>query len=240
MRCELKSRALAGRRAARAAPAPGRRDQRDSLRPRPSHGAGRVHRAAQHGPRGRRSLGLADRRGGRLTPFPAGASIAAGGFLVVTQNAADFQAKYGFAPFGQWETGDKLSNEGETIELRDAANALVDTVTYKLGFPWPTTGDFGSSLELINPALDNDLGGSWRSSGLSANPNAGAMLVASGSTWRYRKGITANPPTVAGNPAMNWRLTGFVEANDSVAWQNGVDVDRLRRRRRRDRARRTC
>ena len=53
--------------------------------------------------------------------FPTGASIAAGGFLVVTQNAADFQAKYGFAPFGQWETGDRLANEGETIELRDAA-----------------------------------------------------------------------------------------------------------------------
>ena len=97
--------------------------------------------------------------------FAPGASLAAGGYLVLTQDSPDFQAKYGFAPFGQWEVGDKLSNEGETIELRDAANNLVDTVTYQLGFPWPTTGDFGSSLELINPALDNDLAGNWRSSG---------------------------------------------------------------------------
>ncbi len=154
--------------------------------------------------------------------FPGGASIGAGGYLVVTQSAADFQVKYGFAPFGQWEIGDRLANEGETIELRDAANNLVDTVTYQLGFPWPTTGDFGSSLELINPALDNDLAGSWRSSGLSQNPNAGAVLVAPGSVWRYRKGITVNPPTVANTPAMNWRLTGFVEGNDAVAWQNGT------------------
>jgi hypothetical protein len=154
--------------------------------------------------------------------FPSGASIAAGGYLVVTQNAADFQAKFGFAPFGQWETGDRLSNEGETIELRSATNELIDTVTYKLGFPWPTTGDFGSSLELINPSLDNDLGGSWRSSGLSSTPSAGAMLVAPGTAWRYRKGILSNPPTVANTPAQNWQLTGFVEANDSVAWQTGV------------------
>jgi hypothetical protein len=154
--------------------------------------------------------------------FPSGASIAAGGYVVITQDAADFQAKYSFAPLGQWEAGDKLSNEGETIELRDAANALVDTVTYQLGFPWPTTGDFGSSLELINHELDNDLAGSWRSSGLTSSPNSGTVLVASGSTWRYRKAITANPPAVPNNPASNWQLTGFVEANDSVAWQNGI------------------
>lgn len=153
--------------------------------------------------------------------FSSGASIAANGYLVIAQDAADFQAKYRFAPFAQWTAG-KLSNEGETIELRDAANAVVDTVTYKLGFPWPTTGDFGSSIELVNPALDNDLGGSWRSSGISSTPNAGATLVSAGAAWRYRKGITVNPPTVANTPASNWRLNEFVEANDSVAWQTGV------------------
>lgn len=146
--------------------------------------------------------------------FAAGSSIAAGGYLVITQDAADFQAKYGFAPFGQWEVGDKLSNEGETIELRDAANNLVDTVTYQLGFPWPTTGDFGSSLELINPALDNDLAGSWRSSGLSATSNAGQVLLASGATWRYRKG--------ASEPPAAWKQPGFNEASDPTAWQAGA------------------
>jgi hypothetical protein len=154
--------------------------------------------------------------------FPSGALIAAGGYVVITQDAADFQAKFGFAPLDQWETGDKLSNEGETIELRDAANGLVDTVTYKLGFPWPTTGDFGSSLELINPGLDNDLAGSWRSSGLASSPNAGTELVSKGAVWRYRKAITANPPAVPNDPANNWQLTGFNEATDSVAWQNGA------------------
>jgi hypothetical protein len=154
--------------------------------------------------------------------FPAESSIPAGGYLVVTQDAADFQATFGFAPFGQWETGDRLSNEGEVIELRDATSALVDMVDYNQGFPWPTSGDFGSSIELINPNLANDLGGNWRSSGIASTPGAGTVLVAPGSAWRYRKGITANPPAVEGNPAQDWRLTGFVEANDSVPWQTGT------------------
>ncbi|HYO24065.1 MAG TPA: lamin tail domain-containing protein, partial [Lacipirellulaceae bacterium] len=151
--------------------------------------------------------------------FPAGASIAAGGYLVVTQDAADFQVKFGFAPFGQWESGDKLANEGETIELRNAAGGLVDGVSYAPGFPWPTSGDFGSSVELVNPALDNSLAGNWRSSGLVNQTNQ--TLVATASVWRYRKGVTANPPSVAGNPALNWKLTGFNEGNDPVPWQNG-------------------
>lgn len=154
--------------------------------------------------------------------FPIGASIAAGGYLVVTQNASDFQAKFGFSPFGEWETGDKLSNDGERIELLDATNTLVDVVSYKPGFPWPTTGEYGSSLELIHPSLDNDLAGSWRSSGLSSNPNAGQDLIASGSSWRYRKGLVENPPSEPGTVGEDWRLTDFVEANDSVAWQSGV------------------
>jgi hypothetical protein len=146
--------------------------------------------------------------------FVPGASIAPGGYLVVTQNAADFQAKFGFAPFGQWETGDKLSNEGETIELLDADDEVIDTLTYGPGFPWPTTGDFGSSIELVNPALDNSLAGNWRSSGFNSAATP-TTLVATNSLWSYRKGITANPPS-------NWRLTSFNTASDSVAWQNGT------------------
>jgi hypothetical protein len=146
--------------------------------------------------------------------FPGGASIAEGGYVVITQNTAEYLTKFGVAAFGQWETGDRLSNEGETIELLDAGGAVIDTVTYKPGFPWPTTGDFGTSLELINPNLDNDLGGSWRSSGYSAQSTNPVTLVANNSVWNYRKGITQNPPA-------NWRLNNFNTATDVVAWQPG-------------------
>ncbi|TWT74577.1 CotH protein [Posidoniimonas polymericola] len=154
--------------------------------------------------------------------FPAGAEIPAGGFVVVTQNANEFNGKFGFAPLGEWEQGDRLSNEGEKIELLDAAGVLVDEVTYRPGFPWPTVGEVGNSLELINPALDNDLAGSWRSSGLSSSAHAGESLVQTGSVWRYRKGVGSNPPANSNTPATDWRSSDFNELNDAVAWQDGA------------------
>ena len=103
--------------------------------------------------------------------FGAGVSIPAEGFVVVAQDAGEFRAKFGFAPAGQFIGN--LDNDGETICLRDAGGEKIDEVDYQLGFPWPTVGDpvpdvdppngTGHSIQLINPAMDNDLGGSWRS-----------------------------------------------------------------------------
>ncbi|MHB1034538.1 MAG: lamin tail domain-containing protein [Pirellulales bacterium] len=134
-------------------------------------------------------------------PFPQGASLASHGYLVVTENLAAFQTKFGTAAFGQF-TG-TLSNEGETITLANAAGDVEDEVDYQLGFPWPTVGDSpGCSIELINPALDNNLGGSWRASATgSVQPQ---VLVDTGSTWRYMKG-TKEPST----PTTAWRELSF-------------------------------
>ncbi len=154
--------------------------------------------------------------------FPTGASIAAGGYLVVAQSAEHFQTRFGFTPAGVWEAGDKLSNEGETIELLDRAGTRVDAVTYQLGWPWPTSGELGSSVELVNPLLDNDLAGSWRSSGLTGAVPAGTVLVRQAGNWLYRKGITANPPTSATDPTRDWRQTAFETATDAVPWPAGA------------------
>ncbi len=109
--------------------------------------------------------------------FPAGTSIPAGGFFVVAENAAAFQAQFGSAPGGVF-TG-TLKNSGDRVRLRNASAALIDQVDYAAGFPWPTAAKGGgSSMELLNPALDNDLGGSWRSSGGGVtpfNPTPGAQ-----------------------------------------------------------------
>ena len=41
----------------------------------------------------------------------------------------------------------------------------IDRVNFDIDFPWPIAADgVGSSMELINPSLDNNLGSSWRSS----------------------------------------------------------------------------
>ncbi|MBN1846878.1 MAG: lamin tail domain-containing protein, partial [Sedimentisphaerales bacterium] len=119
--------------------------------------------------------------------FPAHTMIPPDEYIVVTEdptpavNPVTVEAKYGvpadkvFGPF----TGN-LRNEGERIVLCNASGREIDQVEYQLGFPWPTVGDAvpddglhtgtGHSLQLLNPNLDNDLAGSWR----SAYPTPGA------------------------------------------------------------------
>lgn len=137
--------------------------------------------------------------------IPNGATLAAGGYLVIAQNPTALQGKFGVTALGPW-TG-LLSNEGEKIVLKNASGGTEDSVEYQLGFPWPTVGDPpGYSIELINPAFDNDLGGNWR---VSVSPGAqpGVTLIASNSTWKYFKGTSeASSPTTA------WRSIGFNDA----------------------------
>ena len=88
--------------------------------------------------------------------FPAGATLAPGAYLVLTENTAQFAAKFGKTAFGQFEGN--LSNEGEEIQIINAAGGVLDDVDYQLGFPWPTTGGSpGYSIELVNPDFDNNL-----------------------------------------------------------------------------------
>ncbi|MCH2044588.1 MAG: lamin tail domain-containing protein, partial [Saprospiraceae bacterium] len=57
----------------------------------------------------------------------------------------------------------RLKKEGETIILRNQLGKIVDKVSYQQSFPWPTVGgDKGYSHQLIEPTLDNALGGYWR------------------------------------------------------------------------------
>ena len=143
--------------------------------------------------------------------FPNGTMLAAGGYLVVAQNPAALQAKFGVAVLGPW-TG-QLSNEGEKITLKNAAGGMEDTVEYQLGFPWPTVGDPpGYSIELINPAFDNNLGGNWRASALGNPGQQVGTLIPDHSTWKYFKGLSeASSPTTA------WRALSF----DDTAWLSG-------------------
>ncbi len=108
--------------------------------------------------------------------FPEGASVEAGGYLVVTQDPDMFRVKFGGSALGPWEG--KLSNEGEEIELWSAAGDLIDRVDYQVGFPWPTVGETpGPSMQLLNPQLENDLGGSWQGA-LPTPGTANSVLVA--------------------------------------------------------------
>jgi hypothetical protein len=128
---------------------------------------------------------------GIIYQFPPDTIIEKNGYVVVAENPYPSVTnktvwdKYGIdESIVYWPFEGNLNNEGEKIELCDADGIEVDQVDYQLGFPWPTVGDAvpetsagsGHSIQLINPTLDNDLAGSWR----SAYPTPGAE---NGQVW---------------------------------------------------------
>ena len=151
--------------------------------------------------------------------IPAGTSIPARGYLVIAQDPTEVEALFGYAgAIGPWVG--KLSNNGETVTLNDADGEEVDQVDYQLGWPWPTVGDEPSpSMELLNPDLDNDLGGSWRSSGNI--PGAFSVpadyISRDDSNWRYRKGFTFPADDASGR---GWTENGYDESGDGQ-WLTG-------------------
>jgi hypothetical protein len=103
--------------------------------------------------------------------FSEPVTLAPGDFLVITEDLLDFRRRFSTNAYDEWERGDRLDNQGERIVLRDNLDDVVDEVTYQEGFPWPTAANgAGPSMELIHPLMDNDLGGSWRSSNGDPTP----------------------------------------------------------------------
>jgi hypothetical protein len=120
--------------------------------------------------------------------FPAGTSIAAGEFVIVTVAGGGGTLNYsgnGYQVF-EMELGN-FSNGGEAISLEDAWGNVVDAVTYASSGLWPGAGfsilgstlignpnGGGSSLEYIPEILatyiagtisaDNEFGNNWQAS----------------------------------------------------------------------------
>ena len=163
--------------------------------------------------------------------IPPGTILGPGGYLVVAEDPATMAGHFGYGTaLGPFANGTTLKNSGETLALSDPFGNVVDEVDYQLGFPWPTVGDLlGSSpaspsIELINPLLDNSLGGNWRASGFPASLGNGGgagdplTLIAPGEEWHYREGASYPVVDEAGK---NWWDNGYDENYDG-AWQSGA------------------
>ncbi len=119
-------------------------------------------------------------RGGISFNFPAGASIAPGGYLVVAHDAARLMANYPNLNAAN-TVGDfsgNLRNNGDTVRLLMAQETIstntfgapvtnqlhvaIDEVTYGSEGRWGLyAGGGGSSLELIDPRTDHSLAPNW-------------------------------------------------------------------------------
>lgn len=147
--------------------------------------------------------------------FPEGTLILPGRYLVLAEDPATLARTMGCADALGPYAG-SLANEGETICLRDAAGAVQDSVDYRREFPWPIAANGrGSSLELQNPASENDVGGAWRASGYGEVPplSRRMFIEKADAQWRYRKGTSE-----ASSPATAWRMLDFPE---DFTWATG-------------------
>jgi len=150
--------------------------------------------------------------------FPPGVLLRPGGYIVIAEDPETIRRNFGYdQALGPYQG--RLSNEGEIVCLRSADGAVQDLVRYGVGFPWPVAAcGEGSSLELINPSLDNSLGANWRPSGLLPAQQAERVYFVRPESpqWHYRKGTSE-----ASDPADKWRLPGFSE---DESWLVGQTV----------------
>jgi hypothetical protein len=120
--------------------------------------------------------GLEFRDEGHAFVIPAGATIAAGGYLVLAESLADFAALFPGVEVVIGDLGFGFAGSGELLQLVTEGEELLDAVLYDDSPPWPVEPDgAGPTLELLDPALDNALASSWAASvghGTPGEPNS--------------------------------------------------------------------
>lgn len=103
-------------------------------------------------------------QGGVRYEFPEDTILQGGGYLVVAISPPAMQAAVGLTKVLGPFLG-RLANEGETIELRDNCQRLMDSLRYDHEDGWPAGADGGGpSLAKRNPDTASGLAESWTSS----------------------------------------------------------------------------
>ena len=93
--------------------------------------------------------------------FPEGSFIPAHGSVYVAANASKFTPIAQGEQVWQWTDG-KLSNNGESIRLSNAAGIVVDQVSYLSVDPWPVSEQSGTIILLLRDLnADNHLAANW-------------------------------------------------------------------------------
>ena len=95
-------------------------------------------------------------------------------YLVLCRDAQAFKLVNPEAKFISGDLDFKLSSTGDVLRLYNAGGTLIDRVSYGPVSPWPDlTGLEGSTIELVDPDLDNALPFNWKvSSKTGGSPDA--------------------------------------------------------------------
>ncbi len=96
---------------------------------------------------------LKDQRDTNLFVIPAGTVLAAGDYLVLARNLAQFQSVHPSVSNVIGSFGFNFSGNGELIRLFQPSGAIAFSVIYNDDPPWPKPPDgFGPTLELLDPS----------------------------------------------------------------------------------------
>ncbi|MBN8247563.1 MAG: lamin tail domain-containing protein [Verrucomicrobia bacterium] len=136
--------------------------------------------------------------GGVNYVFPAASQIPAGGHLVISGHPDRIATVYGLAAGSVWGPWiGTLSNQRESVTLRDADGAVVDSVEYQDSPPWAGAADGlgadekwngiprlsvqyrGRSLERVSPTHPSGDPANWLASPLNPGPSPGAANAVS-------------------------------------------------------------
>ncbi len=162
------------------------------------------------------------------TPVAFSAQIQAGGYVVIAQNDSVYANLQ--CPVIAAGTYFGLGNSGKHLELRDGAGNLIDNVDYGVTAPWPTEPNGSdASLELIDPAADNNVAANWHASfvfggtpgemnsmtGLTADVTLGPAPL----TVQFTS-ITVGTPTAYSWDFDNDGTEDATSANPSYTYQN--------------------
>jgi hypothetical protein len=99
---------------------------------------------------------------GLVYQFPPYSVMKPGSSLILAGNKAEFYAKYGVVPFGQFSRN--LSNKGQKLLLSDAFGNTIDYVHYSDTIPWPEADGNGKYIKLNSLDLDNNIASNWSAS----------------------------------------------------------------------------
>lgn len=125
-----------------------------------------------------------------------------GDYVVIANNATEFENAFGFQPLGWDPAGSNvLNNIGENIVLSDAMGNLVDSVHYLNGAPWPASANGGGpSIVLCDVNSDNSDPANWD-----------AAITPTGIVINNIE-ILANPGEASGcinGPLVSFQFSGF-------------------------------
>lgn len=136
---------------------------------------------------------------GITATLPAGSSVPAGGYFVISPDPTRFQQIYGFVPDATYSGS--ISNGGETVTLTNGAT-VIDTVTYDDADPWTAIPDgSGPSLELRQLLSDNNDPDSWGPSTVDGGTPRAVNSINGTSVPPRAKNVSATPQQP--NPGQN-------------------------------------